>query len=84
MTKTKAETAENNHASKRTSDQMKADRRASDKMMNIQAAWLKGQNPWITIENPNKNETNKRFIRVRTNDILGHPKERNKKMFIMQ
>ena len=84
MTKNKTETADNSKTSQRTLNQIKADRRASDKMMNIQAAWLKGQNPWITIENPNKNETNKRFIRVRTNDILGHPKERNKKMFIMQ
>jgi hypothetical protein len=61
--------------------------RSSDpaqKMLNLQKAWAKGQNPWITIENPNKNETNKRFIRVRMNDTnLGNPKERYKKMFIM-
>jgi len=54
------------------------------KMLNKQKAWLKGQNPWITIENPNKEQTNKRFIRVRMNDTsLGNPKERAKKMFVM-
>jgi hypothetical protein len=54
------------------------------KMLNLQKAWLKGLNPWITIENPNKNETNKRFIRVRMNDTnLGNPKERAKKMFVI-
>jgi hypothetical protein len=54
------------------------------KMLNKQKAWLKGQNPWITIENPNREQTNKRFIRVRMNDTsLGNPKERAKKMFVI-
>lgn len=48
------------------------------------SAWLKGKNPWITIENPNKEETNRPYIRVKMNDTnLGHPKELNKKRFIM-
>ena len=33
------------------------------------AAWLSGKNVMLTIENPNKNETNKRFIRVNANDV---------------
>ena len=32
-------------------------------------AWLSGKNVMLTIENPNKNETNKRFIRVNANDV---------------
>lgn len=72
------------NVSKRILNAVKHDRHPLEKMMNIQSAWLKGKNPWITLENPNKNETNKRFIRIRVNDILGHPKERDKKMYIMQ
>lgn len=37
-------------------------------------AWSKLQNPWITIANPNKEATNRRFIRVRANDLWGKPK----------
>lgn len=37
-------------------------------------AWKKFQNPWIKISNPNTKETNKRFIRVRANDLWGDPK----------
>lgn len=42
-----------------------------DEMIDKQNAWMKGSNPWITIDNPNKNETNKRKIRVRMNDLKG-------------
>jgi len=30
--------------------------------------WGKGKRTMITVENPNKNETNKRFIRIEGND----------------
>jgi hypothetical protein len=53
-------------------------------MLNKQRAWVNGSNPWLTIENPNKEQTNKRFIRVRMNDLNGGPaKERSKKIFAM-
>lgn len=55
----------------------------SDKTINKQKAWLKGQNPWVTIENPNKEQTNKPFIRVKANELWGNPKERAKKSFVM-
>lgn len=32
-------------------------------------AWQAGKNVMLTVENPNKNETNKRFIRVNANDV---------------
>ena len=36
----------------------------SDRIMNQLKAFLSGKNVMLTIENPNKNETNKRMIRV--------------------
>jgi hypothetical protein len=63
---------------------MKRDRDPTIKMINIQKAYLEGRNPWITITNPNKEQTNRKQIRVRANDIYGLPKERDSKMFIMQ
>lgn len=57
----------------------------AQKLINKQEAWLRGSNPWITIPNPNKEETAKRFIRVRMNDIMkGSAKDRQKKMLIMK
>ena len=32
-------------------------------------AWVAGKNVVLTIPNPNKNETNKKFIRVNANEI---------------
>jgi hypothetical protein len=56
-----------------------------DKMLDKQRAWLKGSNPWVTIDNPNKEQTNKRFIRVRYNDLMGGSvKDREKRMFVMK
>lgn len=57
---------------------------SADKMLNKQRAWIKGSNPWVTIANPNKEEKNKRFIRVRYNDLQhGSYKELEKKTFVM-
>ena len=33
------------------------------------AAFYRGRNVVLTVENPNKNETNKRFIRVNARDV---------------
>jgi len=44
------------------------------RIINQRAAWAKGKNVVLTIENPNKNETNKRFIRVNARDLWGSPK----------
>lgn len=46
------------------------------KFMNKFEAYLDGKDPWMTIDNPNKNETNKRTIRVRASSIYGPLKER--------
>jgi len=55
----------------------------ADKTINIQRAYWAGQNPWVTIDNPNKNETKKAKIRVRSNELWGNPKEREKYRFII-
>ena len=48
----------------------------SQKMEHIMIAYLKGRNPWLTVPNPNTNETNKKFIRVKSEDLWGNPKHR--------
>lgn len=54
---------------------MRQDYMASgERIVNQRAAWAKGKNVVLTIENPNKNETNKRFIRVKARDLWGSPK----------
>lgn len=44
-----------------------------DKGLNLIRAWKKGQNPWITVENIG-GQSNKKFIKVKANDIYGNPK----------
>lgn len=39
------------------------------RLINQRKAFDEGKNVVVTIENPNKNETNKRFIRVNAKDI---------------
>jgi hypothetical protein len=56
----------------------------AQKIINVKNAYWKGQNPWVTIDNPNREETNKRKIRVRANELWGNPKEREKQRFIMK
>lgn len=59
---------------------VKRDRTAVDYWTTKQKAWLAGKNPWITVDNPNTAETNKRKIRVRAesariNGGWGDPRE---------
>ena len=52
------------------SDTLKAvrrDRPETDKIMNQLKFWSRGKRTMVTVPNPNKNETNKRFIRVEGN-----------------
>lgn len=42
---------------------------AGDKLINQQKAFMQGKPVMVTIENPNKNETNKPFIRVPANTV---------------
>lgn len=56
---------------------------SASKALNVQRAYWEGRNPWVTIDNPNKNETAKLKIRVRANELWGSPKEREKSRFII-
>jgi hypothetical protein len=67
--------------SKETRKAMKRARTPLDILIIKQNAYLAGKNPWITVENPNKNERNKKFIRVRANDYWGNPKNKRGFMF---
>ena len=53
---------------------VRADRDPYDVHQNKIDAWKNLQNPWITIPNPVKSETNRPFIRVRANDYFGPPR----------
>lgn len=63
------------NVAKKTLNAMRRDN--PNKIVNIMAAYWAGKNPWITIENPNKEETNKKFVRVKTNTLYGNPKDRH-------
>ena len=60
--------------------QIRADRSIGWKMANITKHWAKGENPWVTIDNPNKEQTNMRRIKVRTNEVWGPPRPAQIKM----
>ena len=47
---------------------------SGQRIVNQRAAWAKGMNVVLTMENPNKNETNKKYIRVNARDVWGSPK----------
>lgn len=49
---------------------------SGERIINQRIAWSKGKNVVLTIENPNKNETNKRFIKVPAKQLWGSPKGR--------
>ena len=50
--------------SKQTTKAMRRDKSELDKILNKLNVWSTGKKVMVTIPNPNKNETNKRFIRV--------------------
>lgn len=73
------------NVSKATLRLMRAGKSEGDKLIDKQNAWLKGHNPWVTIDNPNREQTNKRRIRVRMNDLMrGSAKDREKNMYVMK
>ena len=47
-----------------------------DRSINQMEAYAKGKRVMLTVPNPNKNETNKRFIRVAAEDYLQRPGDR--------
>lgn len=49
---------------KKTLKAMRSDRTEADALIDKLKVWSRGKKVMVTIPNPNKNETNKRFIRV--------------------
>jgi hypothetical protein len=47
----------------------------ADKMLNKLNAWKKGKKGFVTISNPNTNETDKRFIKVSFDAYFGHGRD---------
>lgn len=47
-----------------------------DRSINQMKAYANGKRVMLTVPNPNKNETNKRFIRVAAEDYLQRPGDR--------
>lgn len=64
---------EHGNMSRQLTKAVRRDRTVIDKWVIKQRAWLDDKNPWLSVENPNTNETNKRFVRVRANDYWGNP-----------
>jgi|TARA_Y100000114_G_scaffold156950_1_gene186211 hypothetical protein len=59
---------------------VRRDTTESEKMVNIMNAYLQGRNPWLTVPNTNTNETNKKFVRIKAEDLWGSPKNRGFRM----
>ena len=57
---------------------IKRGRTEVEKSVILITMWRKGRNPWVTIPNPNPAETNKRLIKVKSNDLWGNPKYINR------
>jgi hypothetical protein len=53
---------------------VKRDRTLITKLQMKQKAWLKGQNPWLSVPNPNTADTKQKFVRVRANSEWGDPR----------
>lgn len=53
---------------------LKTKKTYSEILMNKIEAWRLMKNPWITIPNPS-GATNKKFIKVKANDIWGDPRK---------
>jgi len=64
------------HLSRKTKNAMRRDYLENcqlDRLNNQMSAWKKMKNVMLTVPNPNKNETNKRFIRVSAREFWGNP-----------
>jgi hypothetical protein len=61
-------------ANRQISKAVKRDRTAIDKWVIKQKAWLKGQNPWLSVPNDNTADTRARFVRVRADTYWGDPR----------
>lgn len=68
---------------RKISNAVRRDRSEIDNVLNKFDGYLKGRNAYITIDNPNPNETNKRRIRVKLRDLHGDPKDYMKNRYVV-
>lgn len=54
-----------------TLNAVKSKRAGWEREFNALKAWKKGGNPWVTIDNPNKNDLGAKQIRVRYSELKG-------------
>lgn len=67
---------ERNSVSKKLTNAARRDyMQSSERIYNQYKAHLKLKNVMVTIENPNKNETNKKFVKVNAKEVWGYPKK---------
>lgn len=63
------------NVSRKTTNALRKEYLASgERIMNQLKAWQKGKNVVLTIENPNKNDLSRRYIKVNARDVWGSPK----------
>jgi hypothetical protein len=63
------------NVSKKITNSVRSEYLASgERLMNQLAAYKKGRRVVLTLDNPNKNETNKRFIKVPASTVWRDPK----------
>lgn len=70
--KTKTSKGTMNSISKAIIRAVKQNRGQDYRISNVMDAWISGKNPWVTIPGT---EPNKRFVRVKANDLWGQYKK---------
>tara|TARA_R100000234_G_scaffold61197_1_gene37030 strand:+ start:557 stop:823 length:267 start_codon:yes stop_codon:yes gene_type:complete len=68
------------NVSKRWTKLVKRDRDPAERTTNQWKAFCEGKNVILTIKNPNKEEKNKKFIKVKANMIWKNPNYKPKKI----
>lgn len=54
----------------------RAEKPQLDRSLNLVAAWKAGKNPVLTVENPNKSERNRPYIKMQANAYWGDPRRK--------
>jgi hypothetical protein len=64
-------------ANQKISNAVRNDRSEAENMINKYKAYEAGKKVFLTVPNPNPNETNKKFIKIDARSVWGDPKKRN-------
>jgi hypothetical protein len=74
----------NSNVNSKTLNSIRRERLPSEVLMNKLNAYLNGSDPWMVIDNPNKEQTNKKKIRVKASTMYGSLKERKLNPYIIK